>query len=175
MARLRRLLAALCLCALLLGGGWAATRRHPSFSRPGRASPPAAPAALPTGLGPLRLPLPHVALQTGFGWTERAGRPVFQPYIVLTAPAAAGLLAVAAGAVAAVRDDPDTYGLYVEVAHARGWSSIYGECVRVLVAPGRAVLAGEALCTVGGPGGAAFGLLFRGHPVDPLPYLGVAG
>jgi murein DD-endopeptidase MepM/ murein hydrolase activator NlpD len=144
--------------------------------------PPAIPAEpsgnglpLPTGLGPLSPPVPGARNLVGFGWTERAGRPVFQPYLRLEAPPGAEVRAVAPGVVRAVHHDPAGLGLHVVVGHALGWSSLYGGCGSVLVRPGEAVAAGQPVCALPphpAPAQAVFGLLRGDHPVDPEPYLG---
>ena len=142
---------------------------------PGRALAPVpeVPAPLPTGLGPLRFPVPGGTTVGLFGWTERAAGPFFTPYLRIRAAAGeAPEVAVAAGSVAAVHDDPVQLGLYVEVVHARAWASIYGGCGAVVVVPGQPVASGATVCTLPQANAVAlFGLLLDGQPVNPQPYL----
>jgi murein DD-endopeptidase MepM/ murein hydrolase activator NlpD len=138
--------------------------------------PPALPttstAPLPTGLGPLRFPVPGGTIVGTFGWTTRAGQPVFDPYLRIRPPdGSADAVAVTGGTVAAAHEDPAEAGLYVVVDHAGGWSSLYGECGAILVKVGGVVPAGAPVCSAERSAPFAFGLLFAGQPVNPRPYL----
>ena len=165
----RRRAAAVLVVVAVLG---ACGRRAPvPVPTPASPAPPQAP--LPTGLGPLAFPVPGGGVVGGFGWAERAGNPVFVPYLTIR-PEAQGLraVAIAAGLVAGIHEDPARLGLYALVTHAAGWSSLYGGCGAMLVSVGEAVSRGAAVCTLpAGLSTAVFGLLLDGQPVNPGPYL----
>jgi murein DD-endopeptidase MepM/ murein hydrolase activator NlpD len=145
---------------------------------PGRTAPSSAGAALPTGLGPLALPVDGPVVSR-FGWRTVAGRPQFHPGLDFRVPAGLAVHAVADGVVSAEGVAPGV-GFFVRVSHASGWQSEYGHCGQATVRPGARVRRGGTVClTTGadGPEGPVlhFELQKDGHPVDPAPYLGLLG
>lgn len=167
--------------ALLAVVGGLVPHRLPAHPGGTPSAPPASPPPadlLPTGLGLLLSPAPGAQVVTAFGWVQRAGRPMFQPYVYMEVPPGSALRTVASGVVTTVGDDVAGPGLYVLVAHARKWSSLYGGCGTVLVYVGERLGRGAPACaaqTGPAPAGVAFGLQQNGHPVDPAPYVSLDG
>jgi murein DD-endopeptidase MepM/ murein hydrolase activator NlpD len=72
------------------------------------------------------------------------------------------------------------YGLVVKVRHGGGMTTMYAHLARALVRPGDQVEAGQLIGRAGCTGSCTgqhlhFEVRLRGKPVDPLPFLRLAG
>lgn len=97
------------------------------------------------------------------------------PGIDLAVPSGSYIRAVGRGTVAERGEDP-VYGLFVVVAHAGGYRSLYAHASVITVEPGRDVVAGEVLGLTGSSGRSTAPHLHleitrEGEHVDPLTVL----
>jgi murein DD-endopeptidase MepM/ murein hydrolase activator NlpD len=85
------------------------------------------------------------------------------------------VMSAAKGIVTESGWDPDL-GRYIRVNHDFGFETVYGHLAQSFVKPGDQVGKGSALGLVGNTGRSLgphlhFEIIFKGKPVDPLPYL----
>jgi len=85
------------------------------------------------------------------------------------------VMSAAKGIVTESGWDPDL-GRYVRVNHDFGVETVYGHLARSLVKPGDQLAKGQPLGLVGNTGRSLgphlhFEIIFKGKPVDPMPYL----
>ncbi len=79
------------------------------------------------------------------------------------------------GTVVGAGEDPE-YGLFVRVAHAEGYATMYGHASRLLVSQGDSVRVGEVVALSGSTGRSTaphlhFEILRGGRSVDPRTLL----
>jgi hypothetical protein len=141
---------------------------------------PAAPGTTPMGrlVPPLQAPV-AVAFGAPVLAANGSGKTAPSQGILFWATASAPVHAIAAGQVLAATSSA-SLGRYVLLNHLGGWSSLYAHCESLLVQPGERVGQGQSVCTTGRVGSQFgpylyFELLLDGRPVDPAPYLGLAG
>ncbi len=125
-------------------------------------------------------PVPGGRLGDGFGWrTDGSGE--WHPGIDVLAPGGTPIVAVAAGTVIVVQDDPNNsgYGAYVEIAHGQGVTTLYahmpGGAPSQFVTPGQFVEAGQQIGIVGQTGYATtthchMEVAIGGAKTDPIPF-----
>ena len=103
-----------------------------------------------------------------------SGRESFHYGVDTGAPEGTDICAFAAGTVRQTGQS-DSYGNYVIVDHADGFSSLYAHCSKVYAAQGGAVSAGDVLAAVGHTGNVTgdhlhFELWRNGKALDPSQY-----
>jgi len=125
-------------------------------------------------------PVPGGRLADGFGWrTDGSGE--WHSGIDVLAPGGTPIVAVAAGTVIEVQDDPNAsgYGAYVEIAHGQGVTTLYahmpGGAPSQFVTPGQFVEAGQQIGIVGQTGYATtthchMEVSIGGAKTDPIPF-----
>lgn len=93
-------------------------------------------------------------LTSPFGWREHPvdGEEKFHNGVDLAVNTGTQVLAFADGVVDYIGDDPDQYGLYLQISHANGVKSFYAHCSQLLVHQGQSVKAGEAVALSGDTG-----------------------
>lgn len=92
-------------------------------------------------------------LSSGFGYREHPveGEERFHYGIDIAADAGTAIGCFADGTVTAVGDS-SSYGKYLIVEHAGGFSTLYAHCSRIIAASGQAVKEGETIAEVGQTG-----------------------
>lgn len=86
------------------------------------------------------------------------------------------VVAAAAGTVTRVRNDPDGYGLYLDIDHGNGWTTRYAHNSKILVSVGQTVTQGQQIARVGSTGASSgphlhFEVRKNGSAKNPLSYL----
>lgn len=86
------------------------------------------------------------------------------------------VVAAAAGKVTRVRNDPDGYGLYLDIDHGNGWTTRYAHNSKILVSVGQTVAQGQKIASVGSTGASSgphlhFEIQKNGVAKNPLSYL----
>ena len=84
--------------------------------------------------------------------------------------------AFADGVVDYIGDDPDQYGLYLQISHANGVKSFYAHCSQLLVSQGQTVKAGDTVALSGDTGNTTgphlhLELRFNGVRINPIYYI----
>jgi murein DD-endopeptidase MepM/ murein hydrolase activator NlpD len=140
---------------------------------------PAAPTAPPPPAIAFTAPLPGFAVNSAFGLRQLSFEPAARLHagIDIAAPEGEAIHATAAGEV--VRTGlSESYGHFVEVAHADGLTSFYAHMSRTMgLTPGAQVSEGEVLGFVGSTGHSTgphlhFEIRKDGAPLDPEKFMG---
>ncbi|MBT9258629.1 MAG: M23 family metallopeptidase [Clostridiales bacterium] len=147
---------------------WAHRTGPPFASLP--VFPAAAPPAdvLDLSLGGLSPPVAGAVVEF-FGFSPEGPRPVYRTELVVEGAEAAPVRAAAPGKVEKITLADE--GWEVVLRHGSSWRTVYSFLGDVSVREGQAVEKGALLGFLQGTR-LHFGLLYRGQPVDPLPYLG---
>ena len=127
-------------------------------------------------------PEPSAQISQGFGpssfWFEPpyGAYPHFHTGIDLVEPFGSPVYAADDGVVALVGKTTSGYGIYVVIAHAGGFDTLYGHLSTALVQVGQVVTQGTVVGLEGSSGSSTgahlhFELRVNQKPVDPTPYL----
>ncbi|HKW60392.1 MAG TPA: peptidoglycan DD-metalloendopeptidase family protein [Candidatus Dormibacteraeota bacterium] len=127
-------------------------------------------------------PEPNAQVSQPFGpttyWFEPAygAYPHFHTGIDMVEPFGSPVFAADDGVVALVGSSSSGYGIYVVVAHAGGFDTLYGHLSTALVKVGQQVTQGTPVGLEGSTGNSTgphlhFELRINQRPVDPTPYL----
>ena len=116
-------------------------------------------------------------LTSPFGWREHPvdGEEKFHNGVDLAVNTGTQVKAFADGVVEYIGDDPDQYGLYLQISHANGVKSFYAHCSQLLVSQGQTVKAGDTVALSGDTGNTTcprlhLELRFNGVRVNPIYY-----
>ena len=117
-------------------------------------------------------------LTSSFGWREHPvdGEEKFHNGVDLAVNTGTQVKAFADGVVDYIGDDPDQYGLYLQISHANGVKSFYAHCSQLLVHQGQSVSAGETVALSGDTGYTTgphlhLELRFNGVRINPIYYI----
>ena len=117
-------------------------------------------------------------LTSSFGWREHPvdGEEKFHNGVDLAVNTGTAVRAFADGVVDYIGDDPDQYGLYLQISHANGVKSFYAHCSQLLVHQGQTVTAGETVALSGDTGNTTgphlhFEMRFNGVRINPIYYI----
>lgn len=127
-------------------------------------------------------PEPNAQISQGFGptsfWFEPpyGAYPHFHTGIDLVEPFGSPVMAADDGVVALVGNTSTGYGIYVVIAHAGGFDTLYGHLSTALVKVGDRVTQGAVVGLEGSTGSSTgphvhFELRVNQKPIDPTPYL----
>ncbi len=111
-----------------------------------------------------------------FGWRTVYGAQNYHGGLDIAGPNGSSILAAKSGTVLAAGDSGTTYGIYVIISHADGYSTLYAHCSSVLVSAGQTVSQGDHIANVGLTGRTSgyhlhFEVRVNGTRVDPLDYV----
>ena len=117
-------------------------------------------------------------LTSPFGWREHPvdGEEKFHNGVDLAVNTGTQVKAFADGVVDYIGDDPDQYGLYLQISHANGVKSFYAHCSQLLVSQGQTVKAGDTVALSGDTGNTTghhlhLELRFNGVRINPIYYI----
>ena len=117
-------------------------------------------------------------LTSPFGWREHPvdGEEKFHNGVDLAVNTGTQVKAFADGVVEYIGDDPDQYGLYLQISHANGVKSFYAHCSQLLVSQGQTVKAGDTVALSGDTGNTTgphlhLELRFNGVRINPIYYI----
>ena len=117
-------------------------------------------------------------LTSSFGWREHPidGEEKFHNGVDLAVNTGTQVQAFADGVVDYIGDDPDEYGLYLQISHANGVKSFYAHCSQILVNQGQTVKAGETVALSGDTGYSTgphlhLELKINGVRINPIYYI----
>lgn len=117
-------------------------------------------------------------LTSPFGWREHPvdGEEKFHNGVDLAVNMGTQVKAFADGVVDYIGDDPDQYGLYLQISHANGVKSFYAHCSQLLVSQGQTVKAGDTVALSGDTGNTTgphlhLELRFNGVRINPIYYI----
>lgn len=117
-------------------------------------------------------------LTSPFGWREHPvdGEEKFHNGVDLAVNTGTQVKAFANGVVDYIGDDPDQYGLYLQISHANGVKSFYAHCSQLLVSQGQTVKAGDTVALSGDTGNTTgphlhLELRFNGVRINPIYYI----
>ncbi len=117
-------------------------------------------------------------LTSPFGWREHPvdGEEKFHNGVDLAVNTGTAVKAFADGVVDYIGDDPDQYGLYLQISHANGVKSFYAHCSQLLVQQGQTVAAGETVALSGDTGNTTgphlhLELRLNGVRINPIYYI----
>ena len=127
-------------------------------------------------------PEPNAQISQGFGPTSYWFEPPYGAYphfhtgIDLVEPFGSPVMAADDGVVALVGNTSTGYGIYVVIAHAGGFDTLYGHLSTALVKVGQTVTQGTVVGLEGSTGSSTgahlhFELRVNQKPIDPTPYL----
>ena len=117
-------------------------------------------------------------LTSPFGWREHPvdGEEKFHNGVDLAVNTGTEVKAFADGVVDYIGEDPDQYGLYLQISHANGVKSFYAHCSQLLVHQGQSVAAGETVALSGDTGNTTgphlhLELKLNGVRINPIYYI----
>lgn len=117
-------------------------------------------------------------LTSPFGWREHPvdGEEKFHNGVDLAVNTGTPVKAFADGVVDYIGDDPDQYGLYLQISHANGVKSFYAHCSQLLVSQGQTVKAGDTVALSGDTGNTTgphlhLELRLNGVRINPIYYI----
>lgn len=117
-------------------------------------------------------------LTSPFGWREHPvdGEEKFHNGVDLAVNMGTQVKAFADGVVDYIGDDPDQYGLYLQISHANGVKSFYAHCSQLLMSQGQTVKAGDTVALSGNTGNTTgphlhLELRFNGVRINPIYYI----
>ena len=117
-------------------------------------------------------------LTSPFGWREHPvdGEEKFHNGVDLAVNTGTQVKAFADGVVDYIGDDPDQYGLYLQISHANGVKSFYAHCSQLLVSQGQTVKTGDTVALSGDTGNTTgphlhLELRFNGVRINPIYYI----
>ena len=117
-------------------------------------------------------------LTSPFGWREHPvdGEEKFHNGVDLAVNTGTQVKAFADGVVDYIGDDPDQYGLYLQISHANGVKSFYAHCSQLLVSQSQTVKAGDTVALSGDTGNTTgphlhLELRFNGVRINPIYYI----
>ena len=117
-------------------------------------------------------------LTSPFGWREHPvdGEEKLHNGVDLAVNTGTQVKAFADGVVDYIGDDPDQYGLYLQISHANGVKSFYAHCSQLLVSQSQTVKAGDTVALSGDTGNTTgphlhLELRFNGVRINPIYYI----
>ncbi|MDI3269132.1 MAG: M23 family metallopeptidase [Bacillota bacterium] len=149
---------------------WTHQTAQPFSSLPVFPTTPAPSDVLDLSLGSLAPPVAGAVVGL-FGFSREGQRPVYRTEILLQAQEGEPVGAAESGQVAKIAQGEN--GLEVVIDHGGGWQTVYSFLSDLQVREGGKVEKGAILGHLAGDR-LHLTLLYRGQPVDPLPYLGDA-